>query len=176
MLFVNVLGPVVQSVVSLTSSLRVISLTVLVDLIDNILIFLLKKCEYLLHCKSYSHFFSKIFQHICLSLDVNFNESLTNDIVSFEKLGPVVFHSQMFYFLCWHLSQLKIYSIRFWYQSCRLFGKGVPTLLVISFFVVLFSFFWRLNCICPPFSLLLRPWWGGNCISSWVHLFTFLLQ
>ena len=39
------LGPVVQSVVSLTSSLRVISLTVLADSIYNILIFLLKKCE-----------------------------------------------------------------------------------------------------------------------------------
>ena len=42
-----------------------------------------------MHCKSYSHFFSKKFQHICVSLDVNFNESLTNDIVSFEQLGPV---------------------------------------------------------------------------------------
>ena len=36
---VNDLGPVVQSVVSLTSSLRVISLTVLADSIYNILIF-----------------------------------------------------------------------------------------------------------------------------------------
>ena len=35
----NKLGPVVQSVVSLTSSLRVISLTVLADSIFNILIF-----------------------------------------------------------------------------------------------------------------------------------------
>ena len=33
-------------------------------------------------------FFRKKFQHICVSLDVNFNESLTNDIVSFEQLGP----------------------------------------------------------------------------------------
>ena len=33
-------------------------------------------------------FFSKKFQHICISLNVNFNESLTNDIVSFEQLGP----------------------------------------------------------------------------------------
>ena len=40
------LGPVVQSIVSLTSSLRVISLTVLADSIYNILIFFfLKKCE-----------------------------------------------------------------------------------------------------------------------------------
>ena len=29
-------------------------------------------------------FFSKKFQHICVSLDVNFNDSLTNDVVSFE--------------------------------------------------------------------------------------------
>ena len=27
---------------------------------------------------------------MCVSLDVNINESLTNDIVSFEQLGPVV--------------------------------------------------------------------------------------
>ena len=40
---------------------------------------------------SYSHFFSQEFQHICVSLDVNFNESLTNDIVSFEQLGPDIF-------------------------------------------------------------------------------------
>ena len=39
-------------------------------------------------CKCYSHFFSKKFQHIRASLDVNFNESLTNDDVSFEQLGP----------------------------------------------------------------------------------------
>ena len=32
--------------------------------------------------------FSKKIQHICVSLDVNFNESLTNDVVSFEQLGP----------------------------------------------------------------------------------------
>ena len=37
------LGPVVQSVVSLTSSLRVISLAVLVDSIHNILIFFAEK-------------------------------------------------------------------------------------------------------------------------------------
>ena len=36
-------GPVVQSVVSLTSSLRVISLTVLADSIHNILIFFAEK-------------------------------------------------------------------------------------------------------------------------------------
>ena len=37
------LGPVVQSIVSLTRSLRVISLTILADLIYNILIFFAEK-------------------------------------------------------------------------------------------------------------------------------------
>ena len=86
-------GPVVQSVISSTSSLRVISLTVLAESLYNILIFFAEKMWVafaLLHCKSYSHFFSKKFQNICVSLDVNFNESLTNDIVSFEQLGPGV--------------------------------------------------------------------------------------
>ena len=73
-------GPVVQSVVSLTSLLRVISLTVLANSIHNILIFFAEKT-----------FFSKKFQHICVSLDVNFKELLTNDVVSFEQLGPVCY-------------------------------------------------------------------------------------
>ena len=75
-------GPVVQSVISLTSSLRVISLTVLVESIYNILIFFAEN----MHCTQF--FFSKKLQHFCVSLDVNFNESLTNDVVSFEQLGP----------------------------------------------------------------------------------------
>ena len=81
-------GPVVQSVVSLTSSLRVISLTILADSMYNILIFFAEKMWVAFASKSYSHFFSKKFQHICVSLDVNFNELLTNDVVSFEQLGP----------------------------------------------------------------------------------------
>ena len=54
------------------------------DSIYIILIFFAEKMRVL----SYSQFFSKKFQHICVSLDVNFKESLTNDIVSFEQLGP----------------------------------------------------------------------------------------
>ena len=65
-------GPVVQSIVSLTSSLRVISLNVLVDSIYNILIY----------------FAEKMWVAFALQI-VNFNESLTNDIISFEQLGPV---------------------------------------------------------------------------------------
>ena len=82
-------GPVVQSVVSLTSSLRVISLTVVADSIHNILIFFAEKnVSSFCTAKATHIFFSKKFQHICISLNVNFNESLTNDVVSFEQLGP----------------------------------------------------------------------------------------
>ena len=83
------LGPVVQSVVCLTSSLRVISLTVLVGFIHNFLIFFAEKnASSFCNAKATHIFFSKKFQHICVSLDANFNKSLTNDVVSFEQLGP----------------------------------------------------------------------------------------
>ena len=49
---------VVQSIVSLTSSLRGQLVKCFTSLITNILIFLLKKCEKLLQCKSFSHFFN----------------------------------------------------------------------------------------------------------------------
>ena len=92
--FISIQGPVVQSVVSLTSSLRVISVTVLEKSIYNILICFAEK-----NVSSFctAHFFSNKFQHICVSLDVNFNESLTNDIVSFEQLGPERFFECLIY-------------------------------------------------------------------------------
>ena len=77
------LGPVDQSIVILTSLLRVILLTFLADSIYNFLNFFPEKMWVATHI-----FFSKILQHICVSLDANFNESLTNDVVSFEQLGP----------------------------------------------------------------------------------------
>ena len=43
-------------------------------------------------------FFQQKMQHICVSLDINFNESLTNDIVSFEQLGPVFKVKRLLYF------------------------------------------------------------------------------
>ena len=59
-------------------------LTVLADSIHNILIFFAEKM-----CAKATHIFSaNNFSNICVSLDVNFNESLTNDVVSFEQLGP----------------------------------------------------------------------------------------
>ena len=39
-------------------------------------------------CKSYSHFFSKNISTFSIFNDQSFNDTLTNDIVSFEQLGP----------------------------------------------------------------------------------------
>ena len=73
------LGPVVQSIVSLTSLLVVKMLTVLVNTISNSYVFLLKK-----NVSSSA----KILAYYAIFNDQNFNNMLTNDIVSFEQLGP----------------------------------------------------------------------------------------
>ena len=65
------LVPVVQSMVSLTSLLLVKMLTVLLSTISNSQVFLLK------NILAYAIF-----------NDQSFNNMLTNDIVSFEQLGP----------------------------------------------------------------------------------------
>ena len=65
-------------------------------------------------CKSYSHFFSKKFRHIWVSLDVNFNESLTNDVISFEQLGPGILDtstgSQMDLLTFWDITKTYLYN------------------------------------------------------------------
>ena len=77
------LGPVVPSIVSFTSSLVVILLTVLVSTISISQLFFLKK-----NVKSYSHFPSKKNSVYAIFNGQSFNDTLTNDIVSFEQLGP----------------------------------------------------------------------------------------
>ena len=76
-------GPVVQSVVSLTSSLRVISLTVLVDSIYNILIFFAEKMWVTFALQKLLTFFQQKISAYLHITQFNFN-----DIVSFEQLGP----------------------------------------------------------------------------------------
>ena len=39
-------------------------------------------------CKSYSHFFSKNISIYAIFNDQSFNDTLTNDVISFEQLGP----------------------------------------------------------------------------------------
>ena len=63
------LGPVVQSIISLTNSL-------------------VGKMFTVLESKSYSHLFSENISIYAVFNDQSFNDTLTNVIVSFEQLGP----------------------------------------------------------------------------------------
>ena len=102
------LGPVVQSVVSLTSSLVVKMLTVRVSIISNSQVFLLNK-------KMLLTFFSKYISLYAIFNDQSFNDTLTNDIVSFEQLGPdsnPLFENDQKTFLKDFLS-LKLHSFPF---------------------------------------------------------------
>ena len=83
-------GPVVQSIVSLMSSLVVKMLTIQVSTISNSQIFLLENLSSFCKCKSYSHFFCKNNSVYAILNDHSFNDTLTNDIISFEQLGPVL--------------------------------------------------------------------------------------
>ena len=71
-------GPVVQSIVSLMSSLHF--------LIHRY--FCWKNVSSFCKCKSYSHFFSKNISIYAIFNDQSFNDMLTDDVVSSEKLGP----------------------------------------------------------------------------------------
>ena len=84
--------------------------------------------------KSYSHFFSKTFQHICVSLDVNFNESLTNDIVSFEQLGLDVLD------MVWVCMWFKLFFFFIFYTQPRDSGG------VLWFYVHPYFHFWTITC------------------------------
>ena len=89
--FCDFLSPVVQSIISLKSSLVVKMLPVLVRKISYSQVFLLKNVSSFCKCKSYSHFFSKNISVHAILNDQSFYGTLTNDIVTFEQLGPVRF-------------------------------------------------------------------------------------
>ena len=76
-------GPVVQSIINLTCSLVVKMLTVLVSKISNSQVFLLKMGVAL-----HFTFFGKNISVSTIFNDQIFNNTLTNDIVSFEPLYP----------------------------------------------------------------------------------------
>ena len=83
-----ILGPALQSIVSLTSSLVVKMLTVLVRTISNSQVFFAEKnVSSFCKCKSYSHFSSKNISLCAVFDDQRFNDTLTNDIISFEQIS-----------------------------------------------------------------------------------------
>ena len=63
-------------------------LIVLVNTISNSQLFLLKNVSSFCKCKSYSHFFSKNINIYAIFNGQSFNHTLTNDVVSFEQVGP----------------------------------------------------------------------------------------
>ena len=74
-------------------------LPVLVSTMSNSQEFLLKKCEKLLQMESYSHFFSQNINIYAIFNVQGFNDMLTNDMVSFEQLGPDVFKKTVLLYL-----------------------------------------------------------------------------
>ena len=121
--FAIYLRPVVQSIVSLMSSLRG-QLVKCFRLYNKIhWYFLLKKWERLLHCKSFSHFFNKKYWHISDISVWKFNETLTNDVVSFEQLGPdlsIKVTSQQHQLICCPIggccTEVELYSNMAWFE------------------------------------------------------------
>ena len=85
----TVQGPVVQSIVSLTSLLVVKMWTVLVSTISNSKVFLLKKMW--VAFKATHIYFSKNIRVYAIFNDQGFNDTLANNILSFEQLGPDFF-------------------------------------------------------------------------------------
>ena len=60
-------------------------------------------------CKSYSHFFHKNIRVYAIFNDQSFNDTLTNDIISFEKTGPRSFWMEIVLYL--ELCYLGNYSV-----------------------------------------------------------------
>ena len=90
-------GLVVQSIVSLTSSLVVKMLTFLVSTITNSWIFLLENVSSFCICKSYSYFFSKTISVYAIFNDQSFNDTSTNDMLSFKQLTQIFRTLQFLY-------------------------------------------------------------------------------
>ena len=82
------LGPVVQSIINLTSSLRDQLIKCLTTLYKYTEIFLLKKMREAFALQSCSHFFNKKYWQISDIKVSNFNVTLSKDVVSFEQPGP----------------------------------------------------------------------------------------
>ena len=67
-------------------------LTVLVSTLSNAQLFLLKKmCVAFANAKA-THIFQQKYKHTVYAIfnDQSFNDTLTNDIISFKQLGPVL--------------------------------------------------------------------------------------
>ena len=100
-------------------------------------------------CKSYSHFFQQNIRIYAIFNDQSFNDMLTNDIISFEQLGPElsVFASLP---LCWYGTLWYIWYILF-------MGTGYTLYIFIreTNFVTSCLFFCKMN-----------PFWKGSTLKG----------
>ena len=149
------LGPVVQSIISLTSSLVVKMLTVLISTISNSQVFLLKNCEWLLQI----YFFSKNISIYAILNDQSFNDTLSTNIVrlSFEWLGPPIYrfmkfnsHSQS---KCGPSWNYKKWSLLSWISS--MYKQWLITQTTISSMGLCF------HSVCEQLSF--THWWTVLC-------------
>ena len=81
----QLLGPVVQSIVSLTGLLVVKMITVPVNTIANLQVFLLKKNASSFYKTLLTFFFSKNISIYVIFNDQSFNDTLNNDIFSLNN-------------------------------------------------------------------------------------------
>ena len=95
------IGTIVQTEFRFTSSLVVKMLAVVVSTISNSQVFCWKKmCVAFAHAKATHIFFSKNISVYAIFNDQSFSDALTNGMVSFEQLGPVVQRIQRFVTSC----------------------------------------------------------------------------
>ena len=81
------LNPVVQSIVTLTSLLDLKMYIVLVSTVSNSQVFLQEKYEHLLQMQKLLTFFPQKYYYLMIKV---LNKILTNNIISFEQMGPDV--------------------------------------------------------------------------------------
>ena len=78
-------------------------------------------------------FFSKKFQHICVSLDVNVNKSLTNNVLSFEQLGPG-------WAMVFFLGLYTVLSTHNIVQHCSMYRQTLKVLISVQFGLGIYPF------------------------------------
>ena len=127
-------------------------------------------------CKGYSHFFSKNISIHVLFNGQSINDTLTNDIVSFEQLGPdfsaVSKASDVhagpgirWVFLCKHIFSLSDASKCFeWLVALSLRSEPINCLIILLIRLFYNIFVSTMNCV-PPFRNNLLLCNHGLCPS-----------
>ena len=112
-------------------------------------------------------FFSKKFQYICVSLDLNFNESLTNDVVSFEQPGPEHYKERRSQQHC-DLFRVTVEENFFFYKETAKNTKNMPYLTDAHVSMNLRYLQWCGTCM-GDFSLLVSSM-VYDCYQSWLNI------